>query len=827
MNAEPPAPNAQRRTNDTSPRSRRPDDSPAGRRVSLHNLPDLRMPSVRVRRSAFGVGCWALLFLCTTAFADEPAKGASFNTWGKVDDPATGLGPGHSPAVVWSPELKRFVYFSGGVSHEFKGERPYDILSLDLGARTWRNELPKGAEDRGGPTGNVKDVDYKTPYFEMQDIAGLRRPNRRHMTMYNQYALAPWDDKVYLLICGRTLSYDPAQRTWEDLKPLTGPMPEVGTARVSLSWAAMCADPVNQEVVLFGGCGLTTPDGSPGTWVYSPAKNAWRKLELKVEPPPRALAPMVFDPATKKIVLFGGDRLDQLDADTWVYDCATRTWEERRPAVSPAPRFGHALLHLPKSGTIALLGGMTYTSSTSYQAMLYRPLPFEMWTYDVAGNEWRLVRRWESGAPVQHPTVAACAAASDDDTVLFIGRGEKGATHAAWTCQADATAHDAAGTAEFGVKPGTLTFRTGAFDPAWYVKDVPAPDEAAAAALLKDLPPNQWVALQAPRWPENRQGGGWSTAALDTDREQILHLGGGHSSYFGNDVAHYDIRTGRWTISYRPQFALDFNYDLSGPGPWAFNGGPWGNHNYHAYAYDATRKRLVYVRGAWTMFYDPATRTWPRAEKQEQTPGDGSKYTTYLCPTPQGMVAWALLKSRPGLWRLEGAEGWKPIQVTGEPLPVPVCDSSTIVHDTRRDRLLLTTPPPKEGGAVGQVWAVDLKSGEIKGLNPQGMDAIKAGRLAREAVYLPKADLMMIGALLDVNSKLTVPFYDGDKNRWLTAPMVGADFINRGKPGCSVDLGLRYDAARDVVWGVLCSLRGKGALNVVRLDPAALAAAPL
>ena len=59
------------------------------------------------------------------------------------------------------------------------------------------------------------------------------------------------------------------------------------------------------------------------------------------------------------------------------------------------------------------------------------------------------------------------------------------------------------------------------------------------------------------------------------------------------------------------------------------------------------------------------------------------------------------------------------------------------------------------------------------------------------------------------------------------AEMPGAEFINRGKAGSSVDLGLVYDAKRELVWGVLCSLRGTGALNVVRLDADSLGAKPL
>ncbi len=774
----------------------------------------------------------ALLALSGVAGTGSCAEPAA-NQWTKVSE--DGLGPGFSPGLVWSPELKRFVFFCGSITHQFKGERPYDVMSFDPVDSKWRNELPKGAEARGGETGNVRDVDFKTPYFEMADKEGLVRPNRRHTYMWYHYATPSWEGKVYALFCGRTVSYDPKERVWADTKAAAGPMPEVG-GRGGLSWSAMCADPVNKEILLFGGCGLLTEDGSPGTWVFSKEKSEWRKLELKVEPPPRALAPMVYDPATKKIVLFGGDRLDQLYADTWVYDCATRTWEEKKPAVSPSPRFGHALLRLPKSGKIVLLGGKGYSSSTGYCASLYKPLPFEMWTYSAAANEWRLIRRYGKDGPADYvgrggADSAAAAAASDDDTVLWIGPGtEKGSAHSAWLCRLDASQADADGTAKYGVKPGTLEFRTGSFDPEWYTKDVPPPDPAATEAVLKGLTPNSWTALQCPRWPENRMGGGWSTVTLDTDRDRILHMGGGHSSYFGNDMAHYDIGAGRWSIACRPMFALEYNYDLNGPGLWAFNGAPWGNHNYHAYAYDPTIKRVAYIKGHMTMLYDPEPRSWPHAEKFADLPFKTSKYINYLVSTPGGVICWTQTKasqSRCGLWRLEGGKAWTEVKTSGEPLPMTVCDSSTITYDSKRDRLLFTTTI--KDVPMGQVWSADLKTGEVKKLNPEGMDAVKAGRFARESAYLPKCDLVMFGFLLEGESGLIVPFYDCEKNRWLAARMPGAEFMNGGKKakaGSSVDLGLVYDPKRDLVWSTLCAL-SPGCLQVVKVDAATLGATPL
>src|SRR5262249_13915825 len=125
---------------------------------------------------------------------------------------------------------------------------------------------------------------------------------------------------------------------------------------------------------------------------------------LAVQPPQRALSRMVYDPVKRQIVLFGGDQLDRLLADTWVFDCASRRWLEKRPALGPAPRGGHALVYLPKSKKVLLFGGYTYTSKTDYCGGQYAALPFEMWTFDPITDTWALVRHAEDlkSVPYQH-----------------------------------------------------------------------------------------------------------------------------------------------------------------------------------------------------------------------------------------------------------------------------------------------------------------------------------------------------------------------------------------------------------------------------------------
>jgi len=532
---------------------------------------------------------------------------------------------------------------------------------------------------------------------------------------------------------------------------------------------------------------------------------------------------MVYDPVSKKILLFGGDHLDELTADTWLYDPASRTWQERRPAVGPTPRFGHALVFLPKNQKVLLIGGAGYTSSTDYQAMLYRRLPLELWTYDVSANTWGLVPRDDKDFPSLSPVRETAAAVGADDTLLVVAtRQGSMLPPVTWRCQLESVTPSAELTEQFGVKPGTVSRRSGPYDPEWYERGVPAVDPSATAAVLEKLAVNRWTPLECPKWPTNRMGGGWSTVALDPDRGQLLHLGGGHSSYFGNDTAHYDIATGRWSIAGRPQFALNYNYDLSGPGPWAFNNAPWGNHNYRAYTYDATCGRLVALRGPnYTLFYDPVTRGWPTGE-HVTAPWPVSKYTSVLCPTPAGTVAWVQNPGpgSMGLFRLEKGREWKALAVKGDPLPATETDGSTLTYDSRRDQLLFTTSTTKE--PAGQVWTYDFKTAVVSKRDPAGKTGITGKRFAREAVYLPRQDWLLMG----YRQSGAVPIYDVAGNRWLSANIPGSEFMNKAETGASVDLGLAYDASRDVVWGVMCQLR-PGAIQALRVDATSLATAPM
>lgn len=735
------------------------------------------------------------LVLVLLAAAAAPAAEPAPNTWSKTD--AVIEGRRWDVPLGFDPVAKRFTVLGGRTaSGEYKKPRPYDVLSFDPAGK-WRNDLPPG-KDWGPDVGPVTAPAWKGEGWTLTDAAGGVRPN---WTVYGTFSLGqkydydPDTRSFYFYAGGSTFRYDPAAREWKDLAPETHPQKALGGI---LLWSSMCYDQQAKKFVLFGGGNVPTERGDPGTWTYSPAENRWEQVKAERQPPARANSRLAYDPSAKKVVLFGGDQLDQLVADTWTFDTATGTWTELKPAVSPAPRGGHALVWLPKARKLLLLGGYTYTSTTDYVASLYRPLPLEAWAFDTAAAKWELVGRWENlkgkpaDAPVGPPNVFASAAADADDTVLLLDSQNR-----ARTCRFDVSKPDAAGTEAFGVKPGAVVRRTGSHDPAWYAEGVPAADPAKVAADLNDLPANRWVLRPTPNRPLMNMD--WGSAVFDPGRDKIVRFSGGHSAYSGTAPQVYDAATDRYSLPFAPEYPAEYVYSNDQvDGEWSFKGNPWmTGHTYKSTGYDPNLKAFVFAPHGYTYFFDPAAGKWSRSPGKN--PYRSSFYVSTVCSTPAGAVVWAdpRLGERGGLWRLDSeSRAWKPLPLIGE-LPAKTADQHGMAYDSKRDRLLLFSDA---GPKKGNVAAYDFKTGEAKWLDPAGMD--KALVHCRETVYLPDADLVLIGGRVkDAAGAWRWLVYDCASNAWGSVELPGDDPV--GKAGAfNNSMGLMYDPARKFVWAV-------------------------
>jgi hypothetical protein len=473
---------------------------------------------------------------------------------------------------------------------------------------------------------------------------------------------------------------------------------------------------------------------------------------LGAEPPPRALSPIVYEPASGLFVLFGGDHFDYLTNDTWVFDPKSGRWAQRHPATAPPPRANHTLT-AGGDGKVVLTGGYTYSSSTWYCAGQYVDLDDGPWTYDVAAD--------------------------------------------AWSGPAD------------GVPPGSRTYRTGPFHPDHFFEG-PPPDAAGTEKALADLPVNRWVMLEPPRVP--RQNRDWGTVRLDPDRDQILVWSGGHSAHGGTDVLHYHLGTNRWELPYPVAFPLGQLYaNTAYPDGYTFNCRPWPTgHTYQNYAYDPLSKTLLFTgRPRYTYVYDPDVADW--VGRFEKPPGmiyNSCFYTLTLEATPRGVFCWGQGPEREDglVHRFDAKQkAWRRVDIEGR-LPEPAVDFSTMVYDAKRDRLLaLRTPYGKKPD--GQAYELDLEALRARPLEPVNRQAA-AGReyTIDRACYVPGADLMLLCTLLpaDGDALRRHVAYDCERNRWVSLA-IGYESGERGPLAPTAvrrSVGLVHDGRRDLVWGV-------------------------
>ncbi|MDQ1712816.1 MAG: large repetitive protein [Frankiaceae bacterium] len=191
-----------------------------------------------------------------------------------------------------------------------------------------------------------------------------------------------------------------------------------GTAPPARADAPMAYDEARRQVVLFGGYAeVRGPGGTPyggsnqflgDTWTWDGAKWAQRS---GAGPSPRREAQMVYDPVTRRVVLFGGYTLAGAavyHADTWTWDGARWT---KVSGPSPRGRSGASMVYDPASRQVVLFGGMYFDTTERYLA--------DTWTWD--GRRWTQ----RSGAgPGPRAYAAMVADPGSKNVLLFGGLGD-------------------------------------------------------------------------------------------------------------------------------------------------------------------------------------------------------------------------------------------------------------------------------------------------------------------------------------------------------------------------------------------------------------------
>jgi N-acetylneuraminic acid mutarotase len=163
------------------------------------------------------------------------------------------------------------------------------------------------------------------------------------------------------IITTTTTTEPPA--SWNQAEP-------TGTVPSARCYAAMVYDPTSRRVLMFAGFDGTNALGE--TWAYEAAGNSWVNLSpvSKDQPSAAVQVPAVFDPPTSKVITFNGT--------TWGYDVTANTWKALSPKGKLKPaRMGASMVLDAASGKVILFGGTDM--HTWYD---------ETWSYDPSANTW-------------------------------------------------------------------------------------------------------------------------------------------------------------------------------------------------------------------------------------------------------------------------------------------------------------------------------------------------------------------------------------------------------------------------------------------------------
>lgn len=562
---------------------------------------------------------------------------------------------------------------------------------------------------------------------------------------FNQNAYVPSEDTVYYLAGGRFFFLDLKSGSWSIIKTEKQPPWVI--------WGALEYDPVNKEIVLFGG-NAQCDDNRPGTWLYSVEKKEWRKLEqpLSEQPPARCLAPMAYDSKNKLIAVFGGNAQSHYLTDTWTYDCTIRKWRELKTNIQPWPRKVPCLTYLGKHG-VFLMGGAAASeehgkdrgwTKKKYAQKLGR-IGAETLVLDAAKATWTRVA---GGFPNpsggwNQPWSSLCYDRNSDRAIIHRVPGEKKMKASLHAWQPDLTPSEK--TATPAPEKTAYIF----FPPEWYTEGLQEPDPAAGEKLIQSLKPNAWTLVKPPRSARVRT---WGTAALDTDRHEILYWGGGHCGYTGTDVSHFSLKTLRWTGSYPAEFSPPPEKPFYGMGvnrmvpTFSLGGRPWVPHARTAYAYDSLCKKMIVTQmlsnvppfDQWTFAYDPVKRDFIR--KFNHPFRGSSTFPTMMVPTPHGMICYTQRfgpnpprdPAKAGVFRLDSEEMcW--IQASSDK-SVSNHEANRIVYDGRRDRLIMV-----HAGSGLAAFSFKQKPSKWQKLKVTG----KAPGWVRESVYVNKHDVIL------------------------------------------------------------------------------------
>src|SRR5215475_9786520 len=322
------------------------------------------------------------------------------------------------------------------------------------------------------------------------------------VTYFSRAFLIPICCYILIAFAARAAAAQFSFPDWIELSPNNSP-----PAR---SYLAMTYDPASGKVIMFGGF-----DGTEylnDTWSFD--GTSWTQIATQSAPPARSAAEMTYDSVTQKVVLFGGYNGTNYLGDTWLWDGSTLQWTQATPNHSPPAVTGPMLFPDP-NGRADLFGG--------FDGQFYQ---LTMWQW--SGTDW--TQLFPQTVPFARSSAAVATNTSTGQVVMFGGLADVNPNNT-WTYDGTTWTLESPAVQPLLVYAASATFDPGQQAVVLFGGGSGGVDQNTT--WLWEQVSATWAQLSTGHSPPAREGAGM---AYDAVLGRMILFGGQHNNGAVNDT---------------------------------------------------------------------------------------------------------------------------------------------------------------------------------------------------------------------------------------------------------------------------------------------------
>lgn len=230
-------------------------------------------------------------------------------------------------------------------------------------------KIPRQAFSQRGPRGKCLRVFFFFALCALSAIAAQAQslpPEKLATTQSSEFETATASETPNGVRHGNRVSQ------WIDLTP------KISRASLAPRAAEDCAmlyDPRSRRVILFGGKDDEDNDLDE-IWGLDLARNAWEKIPTENAGPPASEDhSVIYDPLGHRMIVFGGENGLTWN-NTWSFDFNTRRWRDMTDATAPA-REDHSAIYDSRGKRMVIFGGRYNDGEVDYINV------YEVWALDL------------------------------------------------------------------------------------------------------------------------------------------------------------------------------------------------------------------------------------------------------------------------------------------------------------------------------------------------------------------------------------------------------------------------------------------------------------